>query len=296
MNQTVETEVATAAAPKKRGLILAVVNEKGGVGKTNTAVGLGVAAAMTGADVLMVDTDPQGSMTAWASTRSALGHIPNITTIVKQGEFQNDILKMASKFDVVVIDSGGRDSLEMRHALAVADFTLIPVEPSQYDIWSLGRVAKMIQEVNRQLSIGSEPRQVNAYSFINNAPTNNTHEVEDCREVLKDLQNDFPDIGLVLYNRIAHRKSARVGMGVMELPKGDFDPKAAYEVAMLYQIAFGKAWQPLPVLTASHHEAVIQEIHAKFVEAQASAEGELNGTSAEEVASEGGKQNVKTKG
>ena len=254
---------------QKRGQIIAVVNEKGGVGKTNTAVNLSLAAAMTGKDVLMVDTDPQGSMTAWASTRAALGHIPNLTSIVKQGEFQNDILKMAFKFDVVVIDSGGRDSLEMRHSLAVADFSLIPVEPSQFDIWSLGRVAKMIKEVNRQLSVGADVRSVNAFCFINNAPTNNTHEVEDCRSVLKDMADDFPDLGLVLYNRIAHRKAARVGMGVMELPKQDFDPKAAWEIAMLYQIAFGEAWKPIEILTKPHHEPVIEDATKKLEEARA---------------------------
>ena len=267
-----ETEggaVATTNAPK-RGLILAVVNEKGGVGKTNTAVNLANAAAMTGDDVLMVDTDPQGSMGAWASTRTALGHVPEITTIVKQGEFQQDILKLATKFDVIVIDSGGRDSLEMRHALAVADFALIPVEPSQYDIWSLGRVAKMVKEVNNQLSVSGNDSKVNAYCFINNAPTNNTHEVEDCREVLKDLEGDFPDLGLILYNRIAHRKSARLGLGVMELTKADFDPKAAVEVALLYQIAFGKVWRPVPMLSKPHLEAVSQEAERLAAEASAS--------------------------
>lgn len=245
---------------KSRGVIVAVVNEKGGVGKTNTAVNLAVAAAMAGKDVLVVDTDPQGSLTAWSSTRAALGHVPEITSIVKQGEFQADIYKLATKFDAVILDSGGRDSLEMRQSLAVADFCLIPVEPSQYDIWSLGRVAKMIHEVNNQLSVGQRPRKVNAYSFINNAPTNNTHEVEDCRDVLKDLQGDFPDLGLILYNRIAHRKSARVGMGALELQRPEFDHKAAMEVAMLYQVAFGEIWKPVPMLLKTHLEAVVAEV------------------------------------
>lgn len=253
---------ASQEAPVKRGRgqIVAVVNEKGGVGKTNTAVNLAVAAAMAGKEVLVVDTDPQGSLTAWSSTRAALGNIPEITSIVKQGEFQSDILKLATKFDAVILDSGGRDSLEMRQALGVADFSLIPVEPSQYDIWSLGRVAKMIHEVNNQLSVGARPRKVNAYCFINNAPTNNAHEVEDCREVLKDLQGDFPDLGLILYNRIAHRKSARVGMGALELARPVFDHKAAKEVAMLYQIAFGEIWAPVPMLSKPHLESVTAEI------------------------------------
>ena len=256
---------------RTRALILAVVNEKGGVGKTNTAVQLAVAAAMTGKAVLMVDTDPQGSMIAWASTRQAAGHIPEITSVVKQGEFQNDILALARFMGpdaVIVIDSGGRDSLEMRHALAVADFSLIPVEPSQYDIWSLGRVAKMVREVNNQISVSNG--RVNAYCFINNAPTNNTHEVEDCREVLKDLENDFPDLGLILYNRIAHRKSARVGLGAMELaPRDGFDPKAAVEVATLYQVAFGETWKPAAMLSKPHLESVTEEVVRMMAEAQA---------------------------
>lgn len=269
---TSQDTVLDGTTGKKRGQIIAVVNEKGGVGKTNTAVNLAVAAAMTGKDVLVVDTDPQGSLTAWSSTRSALGHIPEITSIVKQGEFQNDILKLATKFDAVILDSGGRDSLEMRQALGVSNFCLIPVEPSQYDIWSLGRVAKMITEVNRQLSVGSRPRRVSAFSFINNAPTNNTHEVEDCREVLKDLHDDFPDLGLILYNRIAHRKSARVGMGALELPRPDFDHKAAQEIAMLYQVAFGEIWKPVPMLAKPHLDAVVAEVTRMTEEAMANAD------------------------
>ena len=114
--------------------VISVVNQKGGVGKSTIACNLAVNAVLDGKRTLLIDADPQGSSLSFRAIRGADDlKAVSITqpTIHKDiGDFEN--------FDLVIIDAGGRDNTLFRSAVTAAakGMLLIPVLPSQYDIWA----------------------------------------------------------------------------------------------------------------------------------------------------------------
>lgn len=212
-------------------MLYLVANEKGGVGKTTLAVNLAVMAAMAGREVLLVDTDKQASADAWAAVRHEAGATPVVTCVTKTGKVGADLANLKQKFDVVVVDAGGRDSLEMRQALAVCDMALIPIRPAQFDLWSLSRMASLIAEIEERID-----GRVNARAIINGAsPNPAVREADEIREALVEYEDAFPLLKALTTERIAYRKAARGGLGVMELQGAAADPKARAEMLALLE-------------------------------------------------------------
>jgi chromosome partitioning protein len=124
-----------------------------------------------------------------------------------------DLAKLKEKFDVVIVDAGGRDSIEMRQAMAVCDTALIPIKPAQFDVWSLSRMAQLIRDVAEKTDA-----PVNAFAFINGASPNPVvRETQEVKDALRDYVEIFPTLETVITERIAFRKAAREGQGVIEL-------------------------------------------------------------------------------
>ena len=114
--------------------ITLVGSEKGGVGKTNTAFNLAVMRACAGKKVLLVDTDRQSSSTQWSALRAEAGFTPPLVCVQKYGKVGYDLAQLRESYEVIV-DAGGQDSVELRQAIAVADKWIIPVRPSQLDLF-----------------------------------------------------------------------------------------------------------------------------------------------------------------
>lgn len=219
-------------------MLVLVANEKGGVGKTTLAVNIAVMCAMTGKETLLVDTDKQQSASDWADVRHGKMIDPAITCITKTGKVGYDLAKLKDKFDVIIVDAGGRDSIEMRQSLAVCDIALIPIKPAQFDVWSLSNMSQLIQDVMERTE-----SPVNAFAFINGAsPNPAVRETLEVKEALRDYVEIMPTLESVITERIVFRKAARDGRGVIELPVGSVDPKANLEMIGLYQEIFNETW------------------------------------------------------
>lgn len=223
-------------------MIYLIGSEKGGTGKTTLATHLAAMCALAGKEVLLVDTDKQESATFWANTRAAMRaeqkQTTDITCVTKTGKVGHDIARLAEKFDVVIVDAGGRDSVELRQAMAVCDYMLIPVRPSQYDIWSLNHMATLTQEVAEKVGA-----KINAHVVLNSCSTHRSvKEADEVRELLiADYANDFHVLNTQVGERIAIRRAARDGLCVSELDKAHADNKAKDEMQQLYQeIFYGK--------------------------------------------------------
>jgi chromosome partitioning protein len=214
-------------------MILLCGAEKGGVGKSTIAVNMAAQASSKGRDVLLVDADKQLSSSMWAALRKGLNddQLPKVTTVQLTGKgLHQEIKTLAPKFSDIVIDAGGRDSVELRAALLVADVLLVPVRPSQFDLWSLSTIDRLVNEarvINPEIAV---------FVVLNFASTNpSVKEAEEAREF---IEGEFPDMTLIrttLSERIAYRRASGAGKSVPEFEAASY---AAHEIRQLYKELF----------------------------------------------------------
>lgn len=122
--------------------IIAVLNQKGGTGKTTLATNLAVAGARRGLRVLLVDSDRQGSARDWHAAGDGCGvQIVAADTPSSAASLPN----LASNYDLVLVDGAPSAGPMAAAVLKVADFVLIPVQPSPYDIWAAGELVELVQ-------------------------------------------------------------------------------------------------------------------------------------------------------
>ena len=207
-------------------MIILLGAEKGGTGKTTLATNISALFAQKGKDILLIDTDKQGSASLWAATRESNSNVKPVTTIQKFGSnLHNLINDMKKKYDHIIIDAGGRDSVELRSAMAVSTKMYIPLQASQFDVWTLGAMDKLVGQAK---AINSS---LEAFVIINRASTNPS--VSETKEAL-GLFDDLETIKLskiVIKERISYRKAAREGLAVNELPNNaNRDLKAIDEI------------------------------------------------------------------
>lgn len=212
-------------------MIILCGNEKGGVGKTTTGVNLAVAFAHAGYEVCIVDTDPQGSSTNWQREREAAGIAPRITVCNMSGRMGNDLLAMSKKFDLVIVDAGGRDAIEIRQSAVVSDLWLIPMAATHVEMWALNTALTLCQSIEEQ--IGKAPRASVLINKVHTLPT-----IQDASDLARAIDNDellskyTPVCPVRMCDRLAYARSFGAGKGVIEYePKG----KAAQEINELMQ-------------------------------------------------------------
>ena len=208
-------------------MIVLIGGEKGGTGKTTIATNLVVERTNEIADVLLVDADRQMTASYWCSIREQKEITPRISNIQKYGAtIKVETKALSKKYQDIIIDTGGRDTPELRAGLLVADIFVAPLRPSQFDLWTLSKVNSLVEEV---LSINEN---LKSYILLNQCSTNPS--VKELREA-KELLKDFKFLALMntaLCERIAFRKAAICGKSVSECLQDD--GKAIAEFKAVY--------------------------------------------------------------
>lgn len=209
---------------------------KGGGGKTTLATNLTVMRSLAGHDVLLVDADEQGSASDFTLLRNQIFEESGgagYTAIKLRGQaVRSEVGRMASKYDDVVIDAGGRDNTGHRAALLVANLYLVPLFPGSFDAWTLDSVSKLIDEAS------AFNANLKSICFLNRADAQGGDN-EEASQVARETE------GLIFLDqpigtRKAFRRSASEGKAVVEYrPK---DAKAIQEITRLYFTVFGEKW------------------------------------------------------
>ena len=222
-------------------MIFAVVNTKGGVGKTTLSVNIAIARAMAGCDVLLVDGDEQGTSADFTQLRAEkmavvaqpglpepVGMAGYTAMRLRGREVRSEVIKLRAKFDDIIIDVGARDNEALRAALTTADDVLIPVLPSSFDVWALDQIVSLVSEA-RGINEG-----LRAHAVLNAAdPVGRDND--EARAVLQDM-NGIGILPGVIVRRKAFRNAAAQGRGVLDMVPAD--PKAVEELRALVAALF----------------------------------------------------------
>jgi chromosome partitioning protein len=208
-------------------MIAVVGGTKGGTGKSTVATNLAVMLAARGRDVLLVDADRQESATLFTNMRNQTrpGGAGYTCVALAGRAVGTEVRRLAPKYQDVVIDTGGSDTACQRAALSVCDVYLVPFAPRSFDVWTLEKVAALVEEVR------AVNPNLRAYAFLNRADATGADNAAAAEILMSEPALQF--IPAALGNRKSYAKAATSGLAVTELrPK---DQKAIEEIEVLFR-------------------------------------------------------------
>jgi len=188
---------------------IAVLNQKGGSGKTTIATHLARAYQLQGHSVLLIDSDKQGSARDWRAADEN-----NTTPVIglDRTSLDKDI-KSLGKHNYIIIDGAPQATEIALAAIRASDFILIPVQPSPYDLWATANLIELIHQ-----RIGVTEGKLKA-AFVISRLIKNTKIGEEVANVLNEF--DLPVLHSRIVQRICYPNSASLGKTVFETERSN---------------------------------------------------------------------------
>lgn len=201
-------------------MIVALLNQKGGVGRTTLALHLAGKWALRGKRVTLIDADPQSSALDWSKQR-ARENVARLFGVVglTRDTLHREAPEIARTADHVVIDGPPRVAGLTRSALLAADLVVIPVQPSPLDGWASAEMLSLLREARIY-------RPQLAARFVLNRCDARTVIARETTEALAD--HDPPVLVSTIGQRVVFADAAQSGRLVFELAEGS---AAAREIA-----------------------------------------------------------------
>ncbi|BBB96473.1 MULTISPECIES: ParA family partition ATPase [Bradyrhizobium] len=193
-------------------MIVALLNQKGGVGRTTLALHLAGEWALRGKRVTLIDADPQSSALDWSKQR-ARENVARLFGVVglTRDTLHRDAPEIARTADHVVIDGPPRAAGLTRSALLAADLVVIPVQPSPLDGWASAEMLSLLREARIY-------RPQLAARFVLNRCDARTVIARETTEALAD--HDPPVLVSAIGQRVVFADAAQSGRLVFELAEG----------------------------------------------------------------------------
>jgi chromosome partitioning protein len=178
--------------------IIAIIQQKGGTGKTTMAAHISTILAQSGKNIAMLDIDPQASLTAWHSRREKSLKSTNLKLYTKAGWRLQNELNLLEDFDYIIIDSPPHSASDTKTALREADVVLIPMQPSPPDLLATEATIDFCQKHEIRFNI-----------VLNRVVPNS--------KLLSNIARDLPNLlPTTIGNRVAFANAMMTGKCVTE--------------------------------------------------------------------------------
>ncbi|MBD2511917.1 AAA family ATPase [Nostoc muscorum FACHB-395] len=190
--------------------VIAILNQKGGSGKTTIATNLAHALKRDNYTVLLIDSDPQGSARDW--NEASGGNIIPVVGLDRE-TLAKDLQAISQGYDWIVIDGAPQIAKLSAAAVKAADLVLIPVQPSPYDIWACADLVDIIA-ARREVTNG-KPKA----AFVISRAIKNTKLSGEINQALSDY--GLPVLKAGTTQRVVYPTTAAEGLTVFSDPNSD---------------------------------------------------------------------------
>ena len=211
-------------------MLIAVLNQKGGVGKSTIAMHLAACAHLKSKRVLLLDLDKQGTAIDWYAARDDESRLAGLVTVkVERAISAPKFLDVSRGYDVVVCDGPPRLAEITRSAAVAADVVVMPLRPGACDLWAADETIQLLDQADAtRADLGLEPvRRL----FVLNGAGAGTRLARQVTTALNELgAKDVP----VIHNRVIFAESVASGECALTLAPSS---SAAEEIAAVYKLA-----------------------------------------------------------
>lgn len=203
-------------------MIISILNQKGGTGKSTVACNLAVAFRLAGYDAALVDADKQGTAAQFRAFRKVNKDVVQIPTFqILTDTIDDDVPKLG--FSPVIIDVGGSDNRLFRGSMACSNVVIIPIQPSGADIWSTEATLSILNDARKF------HKSLKVFGLLNmvNPMTKAMQGIED---LTRSLEEDY---GIRFFStrliaRVQYQYTLTSGLGILE-QNSDWKAKAEFE-------------------------------------------------------------------
>lgn len=219
-------------------MVITIGAEKGGVAKTRLATHIAALAAAEGVDVVLLDTDKQGSATSWSRIRNEEKVEPPVTVLALPPNPARELANLAGKYSLVVVDIGAQNYRTMLECALLSDLVLVPCGADQQEIESTLNVCDALKGLGPRHPKGQVPYAV---VLTRVSPVENAKATSDLRAYLASEGIDVFKSHIA--SRTAWLATGRSGRAVHELKGKDRSQKAVDEMRAVYDEILARAQQ-----------------------------------------------------